>query len=164
MKYGFETLIEQILERKDNYAILENSGICYAHDKVVIDPAGLAEQKQDIIKRKGAPYYEQLRLLATSKDILTVSAIKRINKPSSNFVDGNSASGQEEADVVRQFNPGSFHSPMSVPLSILKKVSDYNGSFNQPLPDETEYKAKTNKEVRDDYNKGKDPKGTRHNQ
>lgn len=136
--------------------------ITAVHDKVVIDPKALEQAKDTIVTRKGHPFYNQLKILAQGQRLLTVSAIKRVNKTSANMTDAASATWEEEADVVQQFNPGSYHSPMSIPLCILKKVSDYNGSFNIPLDPETRGKARGSNEVYDDsYDKGKQPKGTR---
>lgn len=162
MSSKFNTLLEELMAKTD-VIISENNQITAAHDKVIIDPQQLAKNMAEIVSRKGQPFYNQLRVLANEKRLLTVSAIKRVNRNSGSFTDGDSGTYQEEVDVVSQFNPGNYHSPMSLPITILTKVSDYNGSFNIPLDDNTNFKYKTEKEQRDEYDAGKQPRGTRWN-
>ena len=161
MKRQFDILLEKL--RANKKPLFENAQITAAHDKVVIDSKALAANKEDIVKSKSAAYYAQLEVLSQEGAMLTVTAIKRVNQSTGNAVDMSSRTFQEEADVVAEMNPGNYHSPMSLPLTILKKVADYNSSFNIPLKDKYRYKANTETEVYDDYNKGKQPKGTRKN-
>jgi hypothetical protein len=159
-KYKFFALLEHF-KILDSIILESCDSITAAHDKVVIDPESLAKNKELIVNRKGPSFFEQLKVLANQKKILTVTAIKRVNRNSSNFVDSNSSTFDEEVDVVNMMNPGNFHSPMTLPLTILKKVSDYNGSFNIPLDDEYQNKPNLDSEIRDEYNSGKQPRGTR---
>jgi len=158
----FTKLLQSLTEDCDSVIFTENAEIITAHDKVLIDPKALGSNAEELIKRKGQPYYNQLKLLANEKRLLTVTAIKRVNRTSANFTDGGSSTWQDEVDVVSQFNPGNFHSPMSLPINILVKHSDYNGSFQTPLDDSTGYKPNTQEDTISDYNDGKQPKGTRH--
>jgi hypothetical protein len=161
MKRKFDILLEQL--RANKKPLFENAQVTAAHDKVVIDPKALAANKEDIIKQKSASYYAQLEALAQEGAMLTVTAIKRVNQSTGNAVDMSSRTFQEEVDVVSEMNPGNYHSPMSLPLTILKKVTDYNGSFNIPLKDKYRHKPNLDSETHDEYNKGKQPKGTRNN-
>ncbi len=157
---SFDLIYERVMKK----LLVEDTtdAITAVHDKVVIDPDALEKVKADLVAKKGQPYFNQLKVLAQGKRLLTVSAIKRVNKTSGNMTDAASGTFTEEADVVQQFNPGSYHSPMSVPLCVLKKVSDYNGSFNIPLDSDTDGSKKNTAGKYDDaYDKGVQPKGTR---
>lgn len=155
MNSKFLTIFENVMRQ---ITIKESTDIIASHDKVVIDPKQLAKQKEDISTKKSPSYYTQLEKLANDKEILTISSIKRVNRPTANLVDGASHTFQEEADVVRQYNPGNYFAPMSVPLSLLVKIADYNGSFNLPVNGRKEANLKS--EVHSDYNSGKQPRGT----
>lgn len=159
MQSKFTSIFEKVMQSVST--INEGAEIIASHDKVVIDPKLLNDQKEAICKLKNPSFYAQLEKLAKDQEILTISSIKRVNRPSGNLTDGESHTFQEEADVVRQYNPGNYYAPISLPLSVLTKITDYNGSFNLPVGGRKE--ANLNSEVKDDYNKGKQPKGTLQN-
>ena len=155
-KYNPDSIFQPILEHYNSASIRGGSF-------VVVDPEAL--KNEDITKelkmKRGEDFYSNLVLLAKSKKPLYVSALK-IVKPTSSYIAEIAPNNFEEADLVVHTTPGFYHSPITVPTSILKTITDPMYVMQQPIdPSIVQKNRITKSETLDnEYNKGKQPKGT----
>lgn len=153
----FITLFENVMQDYDRAKVRGGS-------LAKIDPAALKipEIKSRILATKGASYLAQLNKIAHDELILFVSALKTVRPGRADGIAETPSGNFEEADIVQQKVPGSYSSPMTVPLSILIPHRDPSEIMQEPFPDDLVYKPKTGTGVQDDsYNQGKQPKGTK---
>ena len=158
-KYNPEKILQPLLENYDSTTIKGG-------DFVVIDPAALQNEDiaKELIQRKGSDYFKNLQILAKRKQPMLVSALKTLRK-SSSYIAGPTSENSEEADLVAHEVPGLYRAPITVPVSIIKRLVASNNIMQFPIDDQFVQK---NKETRaetlpNEYNKGKQPKGTRKN-
>lgn len=159
-KYNPDTIFKTLEENYDPSAIRPGSF-------VVINPEALRSKAlvQPILMRKGEGYIAQLNKLATEKQVLYVSALKSL-RTTSGYLSEAPSSHAEEADLVIHSVPGLYTSPITVPVALLKLDTAPGDIMQKPIDDKYVAKNKTNgKGVTgpDEYNKGKQPKGTRVN-
>ncbi len=156
-KYNPENFLAPLLEHYNPASIRGGSF-------VVIDPTAL--KNPDIAKelkaKRGVEFYNNLALLAKSAQTLYVSALKVV-KPTSAYISELPANNFEEADLVVQKVPGLYNSPITVPTSILKTIVSPSDVYGHPIPDEFNQKSPIVKgeTLPNEYNKGKQPKGTK---
>lgn len=158
-KYNPEKIISPILEHYNPTSI-------HGGSFVVIDPK--AVKNPDIVKelkmKRGEEFYNNLVFLSKKKQPMYVSALK-IVKPSSAYIAETSPNNFEEADLVSHTAPGLYYAPITVPTSILKTIVDPMFANQLPIDDEFSQKTKITKgdTLENEYNSGKQPKGTREN-
>lgn len=156
-KYDPENIINPIIEHYNPTSIRGGSF-------VVVDPKAIKNKDiaQELIKRRGQEFYNNLVLLSKTKQPMYVTALK-IVKPTSAYISEIAPNNFEEADVVRHTTPGLYYNPITVPTSILKCVVDPMFAHQLPVDDELVQKNKINKgeTLENEYNKGEQPKGTR---
>jgi hypothetical protein len=158
-KYNPENIITPILEHYNPTSIRGGSF-------VVIDPK--AVKNPDIVKelkmKRGEEFYNNLVFLSKKKQPMYVSALKVV-KPSSAYISEISPNNFEEADLVSHTAPGLYYAPITVPTSILKTIVDPMFANQLPIDDEFSQKTKITKgdTLENEYNSGKQPKGTRAN-
>lgn len=155
-KYNPENIINPIVEHYNPASIRGGSF-------VVIDGKALKNRDiaSELIKRRGEGFYQNLTLLANSKQPLYVTALK-IVKPTSAYIAETAPNNFEEADIVIHKTPGLYSSPITVPTSILKPIVDPMFAHQLPIDDSLVHKPKLTKAEKfgDEYNSGKQPKGT----
>lgn len=158
-KYNPEDILAPVLEHYNPASIRGGSF-------VVIDPEALSDPdiSKELKSKRGGDFYKNLEILAATKQTMFVSALK-IVKPTSAYISEISPNNFEEADLVVQKVPGLYNSPITVPTSILKTVVNPMDIHGHPIPDEFSQKIRIEKgtELDNEYNKGKQPKGTRNN-
>lgn len=158
-KYDPEKLLQPLLENYDDQTVKGG-------DFVILDTDALKNEdiSRDLIKRKGQDFFKNLVLLANKKQIMLVSALKTL-RPSSSFIAGPTSANSEEADLVAHEVPGLYRTPLTVPVSVIKRFVPSNMIMQVPIDDKFVMKIPDNapKELPNEYNKGKQPKGTRKN-
>ncbi len=158
-KYDLEEIVKPIMEHYNDTSIRGGSF-------VVIDPKGLSFKKtaDELISKRGQEFYNNLMVLAKQKKPLYVSALK-IVKPTSAYMAETAPNNFEEADLIIHNVPGLYHSPITVPTSILKMAVSPMFINQHPISDEFASHHKTEKgtPAENEYIKGKQPKGTVNN-
>ena len=163
---------KSILEKYDPVQILDtiiehyNPASIRGGIFVVIDQNQLSDPdiSKELKVKRGPEFFNNLLLLAKKKQPLYVSALK-IVKPTSAYISEISPNNFEEADVVIHKTPGLYSAPITVPVSILKTIVDPMFAHQLPIDDELSQKSPIVKgqTLDNEYNKGKQPKGTRTN-
>jgi hypothetical protein len=158
-KYNIDDIFVPLMEHY-NPASIRGGSFVVINKEALADP----DISKDLKIRRGPEFVKNLEVLANSGQTLFVSALK-IVKPSSAYMAETAPNNFEEADIVVQKVPGLYNSPMTVPTSILKTVVAPNDIYGHPIPDEFSQKTKIEKgrTLDNEYNKGKQPKGTRTN-
>lgn len=158
-KYDPESIFTPILE-------FYSPGKIQAGSFVVIDPEAMknSDIRRELTVKKGAPYVAQLDKLAADKHIMYVTALKTL-RTTSGYLSEAPSNNPEEADLVNHNVPGLYTNPISAPVAILKTDTAPGDIMQKPIPDEFNAKVKLDKgsNYSDDYNQGKQPKGTRAN-
>ena len=156
-KYNPENLLQPVLEHYNPASIRGGSF-------VVIDPKALKnlDVARSLRSTRGEEFFANLVVLAKSAQPMFVSALKSV-KPSSAYIADTSPNNFEEADLVVQKVPGFYAAPITVPTVILKTIVAPNDIHGHPIPDEFNQKSKETRgdTLDNEYNKGKQPKGTR---
>jgi hypothetical protein len=133
---------------------------------VVLDPEALKNDdiRKELTMKKGAPYVAQLDKMANDKQKMYVSALKTL-RTTSGYLSEAPSSHPEEADLVNHSVPGLYTGIMTVPTSILKTVTAAGDIMQEPIDDRYVAKTKLDKgsKLENEYNSGKQPKGTRAN-
>lgn len=158
-KYNPESLFQTVLENYDSSKIHPGSF-------VVLDPELLKNQdiRKELTIKKGATYLAQLDKMAADKHIMFVSALKTL-RTTSGYLSEAPSSHPEEADLVNHKVPGLYTGIITVPCSILKTVTEAGNIMQHPIDDQFVAKVKHEKgaTLDNEYNKGKQPKGTVNN-
>lgn len=158
-KYNPESIFQTIAESCDPNKINPGSF-------VVLDPEALKNQdiRKDLTVKKGATYLAQLDKMAADKMVMYVSALKTL-RTTSGYLSESPSSHPEEADLVNHKVPGLYTGIISVPCSILKTHTSSSDIMQHPIDDQFVAKTKTDRgsNLENEYNKGKQPKGTINN-
>lgn len=158
-KYNPESIFKVISENCDPSKIHPGSF-------VIIDPEALKNQdiRKDMTMKKGAPYLAQLDKMASDGQVMYVSALKTL-RTTSGYLSESPSSHPEEADLVNHKVPGLYSGIITVPCSILKTSTAAGDIMQKSIDDQfvAKNKQEKGKELENEYNKGKQPKGTVNN-
>lgn len=155
-KYNPENIFQPVLEHYNSASIRGGSFVVIC-PKTLNDP----DIRKDLMMKRGEEFFNNLVLLANSKTVLYVSALK-IVKPTSSYISETQPNNFEEADLVTHKTPGLYYAPITVPTSILKTTVSPMFVHQQPIDSDLVQKNKIVKgdELENEYNKGGQPKGT----
>jgi len=149
MKTGFNTLFEDILKRyqqinantlNENIPERYQQGGYKLGDRVIFRKDW---QKHDFFKYKGQSFIDLVKSCSDNGfDLnLRVSAVKSIYPSTSqNYRGGTESPDHIYVDVIVEYAPGLYRTPMTVPIEVLQLMDD--GINTGPVPDSIKRKSK----------------------
>jgi hypothetical protein len=135
METKFDVLFENLLERYQQGGLIIGDRVRFRKDAL----------KHDFFKGKGQNFLDVVKsCMDPSFDLnLRVSAIKSIYPTTTqNYRGGTESPDKIYADVIVEYAPGLYRTPMTVPIEVLELQDD--GINTGPVPDSIRRKSKIN--------------------
>jgi hypothetical protein len=114
----FETILEDYMERYKNSGFVTGDWVKFKSNAL----------QHPFIKSRGTRYIEMIKDFMKSDLHLKVACVKR---PIDAFTTGPA----EEIDIVREYAPGLWADPMTVPVDVLEVIDTGINAFQHPVPD-----------------------------
>jgi len=156
-KYDVESIFTTIVENLDQSKVHAGSFVLISADALKNE-----DIRTPLVVKKGESYVAQLEKLANDKQIMYVSALKTV-RTTSGYLSEAPSSHPEEADLTLHKVPGLYTGILTVPVSILIPYRSSSDIMQQPIDDSLVAKTKIDRGtvLDNEYNNGKQPKGTR---
>lgn len=155
-KYDPESIFATIEENCDPSKI-------HAGSFVILSSEALKNEdiRRPLIAKKGASYVAQLDKLAANKQVMYVSALKTL-RTTSGYLSEAPSSHPEEADLAVHKVPGLYQGIITVPVSILTPYKSSLDATQIPIDSQfnQNHTSEKGKELENEYNNKKQPKGT----
>ena len=135
METKFDVLFENLLERYQQGGLIIGDRVRFKKDAL----------SSDFMKSKGQNFIDIVKAcMAPGFDLnLRVSAIKSVYPTTTqNYRGGTESPDKIYADVIVEYAPGLYRTPMTVPIELLELQDD--GINTGPVPDSVRRKSKIN--------------------